>query len=93
MSNNLSIKEEAQELINKYLYLTSDSTIENRERTAKECAKIHVNGILKALEEYDDRTEKYLKQEFNLDYQSVELQNMDSSFRYWEKFKKELELL
>lgn len=90
----MTIKEEVQEIINKYKELGKDFTRGvSMEDFAKECAKIHVNGIIKALEEYDERTEKYLKQEFNLDYQSVELQNMDSSFRYWEKLKKELELL
>jgi len=52
-----------------------------------------VDEILRALEEYDERTEEYLKQEFGLEYVSVEKQNMDSTFRYWEKVKKELELL
>lgn len=91
----MTAKEEAIELLEKYYdtIINSEKDGVDNKNMAKECAKIHVDGIIKALEEYDERTEKYLKQEFNLDYQSVELQNMDSSFRYWEKIKKELELL
>lgn len=58
-------------------------------------AKIHaiflVDQIIKSLEEYDDRTEKYLKEEYDMNYSSYELQNMDSNFRYWEEVKRILE--
>lgn len=86
MSNNLSINEKAIELYSKFQAYYTDFE-------AKKCAIICVDEVTKALEEYDERIEKYLKQEFGLEYFSVEKQNMDSSFRYWEKVKKELELL
>jgi hypothetical protein len=49
-----------------------------------------VDEIMDALELYDDFTEKYLKDEFGLEYFSAELQNMDGDFRYWDKVKHEL---
>lgn len=49
-----------------------------------------VNEIIDALENYDDFTEKHLKEEFGLEYFSCELQNMDGDFRYWNKVKQEL---
>lgn len=82
----MTAKEKAEELINKF-------TFEIGKFNTKQSAIICVDEIIKALEEYDERTEEYLKKEFNLDYQSVEKQNMDSTFRYWEKVKQEIELL
>lgn len=55
-------------------------------------AIITADTVLDALEEYDNRTEKYLKEEFGNEYFSSELQNMDSDFRYWNKVKAELSL-
>lgn len=93
-------KEKAKELVSKfYKYAREDSSgfmISNEDiyiKSAIKCAIICVDEIIESLEEYDDRTEEYLKQQFGLEYFSHEKQNMDSSFRYWEKVKKELELL
>jgi hypothetical protein len=59
---------------------------------AKQCALIAVDEILTALYEYDNRTEKYLKEQ-GIEYQSYELQNMDADFRYWLEVKSEIEKL
>jgi hypothetical protein len=48
-------------------------------------AKEVVLEIIDALENYDDQTEKHLKDEFGLEYFSAELQNMDGDFRYWDR--------
>jgi len=60
---------------------------------AKQCAKICVDEILKALTCYDSNTEEYIKEEFGKDYFSAEVQNMDSDFRYWDKVKNEIDIL
>ena len=60
---------------------------------AKQAAILSVKEIIEALEEYDNSTEKYLKEEFGKEYFSSELQNMDSDFRYWSKVKHELETM
>ena len=60
---------------------------------AKQAAILSAKEIIEALEEYDNSTEKYLKEEFGKDYFSAELQNMDSDFRYWSKVKYELETM
>lgn len=52
---------------------------------AKEVAKIAVRRIIAALEEYDTRTETYLKKEFGQNYTSAELQNMEQDFRFYDK--------
>lgn len=54
---------------------------------AKQCASICVEEIIKALQEYDENTEGYLKEE---GYISAELQNMESDFRYWSAVKQEI---
>ena len=56
------------------------------EITREECKTqaLHcVREIMDALNLYDEQTEKYLKDEFGIDYTSCELQNMDSDLRYW----------
>lgn len=84
----ISPKEKAEELIGKFYkfsrqdssgFLTSneDMYIKN----AIKCTIICVDEVIKSLEEYDERNNTH------------ELQNMESSFRYWEKVRKELELL
>lgn len=45
--------------------------------------KILDKRIIAALEEYDVRTEKYLNEEFGVNYFSSELQNMDSDFSFY----------
>jgi hypothetical protein len=78
----ISVKEKAQELFDKHNnYLQQEMNCIVYVENAKQCAIICVDEIIKSLEEYDDRNSTH------------ELQNMDSSFRYWEKVKKELELL
>jgi hypothetical protein len=62
------------------------------DKLAKECAKIAVNEIIEALEEYDERTENYLKKDFP-NYFSSELQNMEQDLRYWQEVKEEIEKL
>jgi len=93
-------KEKAKKLIDKYTFQYESVTDENygyitqmlSAKLAKKCALIAVDEILEALEEYDKRTENYLKEDFP-DYFSFELQNMDSEFRFWEQVKKEIEKL
>jgi hypothetical protein len=61
-------------------------------KQAKQCALIAVDEILTALYEYDNRTEKYLKEQ-GIEYQSYELQNMDADFRYCQEVKQEIKKL
>lgn len=97
----MTIKEEAQEIINKYKELGKDFTRGvSMEDFAKECAILHVDGILKALKEYDNRTEEFLKGYFGERYFTIEHQEMailvfrkKQIFEHWEKVKKEIELL
>lgn len=83
-------KEKAKELVDKYYILIHPKV--NSYYQAKQCALIAVDEIIKALEEYDERTEKNLKREFP-NYFSFELQNMEQDFRLYEKVKKEIEKL
>lgn len=89
-------EEKAQELFTNFRFLLSLPGAplgDNKDIIVKQCVRFCVDEISKALQEYDERTEEYLKKEFNLDYTSVELQNIDSSFRFIEKVRQELELL
>jgi hypothetical protein len=61
-----------------------DKAIDLKKRFGDKAKEV-VLEIIDALEHYDDQTEKYLKDEFGLEYFSAELQNMDSDFRYWDK--------
>jgi hypothetical protein len=56
----------------------------------KEVALKVIYEIIDALEKYDELTEQYLKDEFGLEYFSVELQNMDNDFRYWDNVEIEI---
>lgn len=56
-------------------------------KEAKACALICVDRMVKVLEEYDKRTEEYIKN----DYLSFELQNMDGDFRFLSKVKQEIQ--
>jgi len=68
-------KDKAKDLINKF---------------GKELAPKVVDEIIDALETYDTLTESYIKAEFDIDYFSCELQNMEEDFRYWDKVKREI---
>lgn len=57
------------------------------------CALNTVNEIIKALYEYDDNTERYIKDVYGKDFFSCECQNMDSDHRYWGEVKMEIEKL
>lgn len=90
-------KEKAEELVNSYriILMNEDTECGNEilcTSIAKQSALITVNEILEALEEYDERTENYLKEDFP-DYFSFELQNMEQDLRFYEQVKKEIELL
>lgn len=67
-------KEKAKELYDKFL--SHSESFHEKEHT-KECALICVEEIEKALTEYGKGD-------------SMELQNMDSEFRYWDKVKQEI---
>ena len=87
-------REKAIDLINSFEELGKDFTRGvSMHEFSKECALITVGKIIDALEQYDDLTEKYLKEEFGLEYFSCETQNMDGDFRYWDKVKTELQNL
>lgn len=86
----MNSKEKAMELVDKYFL--DEREICNVYIHAKQCALICVNEILQSLNEYDENTESYLKEEFP-NYFSFEKQNMDSDFRYWEKVKEEIKNL
>jgi hypothetical protein len=81
---------EAKEKANKFLDKFYFGDI--KEYEAKMCAIIAVDEILEALEEYDERTENYLKKDFP-NYFSSELQNMEQDLRYWQEIKQEIEKL
>jgi hypothetical protein len=83
-----SPKEKAEEIFNKMYNCELDISY----YAAKQCALIAVDEILEALEEYDERTENYLKKDFP-NYFSSELQNMEQDLRYWQDVKKEIEKL
>lgn len=55
------------------------------------CAITTVDEIIKALYEYDNNTESYIKETYGKDFFSCECQNMDSDQRYWSKVKSEIE--
>ena len=84
----MSAAEKAKDLIDE-MYLIDPVLITLD--TATELAKTCVDNIIQALSEYDERTEKYLKEEKGIDFTSYETQNMDSSFRYWEQVLKEIQ--
>lgn len=87
-------QEKAKEI---YCHYTDALNIRDLQTTAnpfaKQCALICMKEIIEALYEYDEITEKYLKEEFGTDYFSTVLQNMDSDFRYWDQVKQEIEKL
>ena len=62
-------KEKAEELYNKIYGQTptrlTELEIEEDKRFSKQCALIAVDEIIEALYEYDEITEKYLKEEFD----------------------------
>jgi DNA-binding Lrp family transcriptional regulator len=51
-----------------------------------------VKEIIKALQDYDDNTENYLREDFPK-YSSAECQNMENDFRYWSEVLNEVESL
>lgn len=84
----MSVKEKAEELVNKFREFTdgtdpeTDGYSPNIEKyNGKQCALIAVDEIIDALAEYDDRNNTY------------ELQNMDRDFNYWQQVKSELQSL
>ena len=87
-------KEKAIELYERFFYAIPSMSDEGEleHKIAKQCALIAVDEIIKALEEYDERTEKNLKREFP-NYFSFELQNMEQDFRLYEKVKQEIKKL
>ena len=91
-------KEEAKELIEKYLKLEIeiggqyDGYLTMKMHDAKACALVSVDAIIKALLNYDLNTEAYLKKDFPT-YFSAEVQNMDSDLRYWMAVRNEIEAL
>ena len=86
--------EKAKDLFDKfYKQIDHQDIYWDIDSVAKQAAILSVKEIIEALEEYDNSTEKYLKEEFGKDYFSAELQNMDSDFRYWSKVKYELETM
>lgn len=93
----MNAAEKAKELVDKFLPIVDCGenryTTKVQESNAKQCAKICVEEIIKGLSEYDERTEQYLKEEKGIDFTSYELQNMDSSFRYWNSVLNEIEKL
>lgn len=94
-------KEKAQEIVDQYkpfvyCFLGSGMLVNQENegvilKNAQECAKIDVKNTIDALENYDEMTEKYLEEEFDTEYISCELQNMDGDFRYWSKVYKAIE--
>lgn len=81
--------EKARELVDKYLeYTPAEPKVEYP--YAIECALIAVDEIIESLSEYDNNTEKHLKEEFPK-YFSFELQNMDRDFNYWQEVRKAIE--
>jgi hypothetical protein len=75
-------KEKAEELFNKYcIYLRAGLLYDEEAREdAKQCALIAIDEIEKALTDYGRGD-------------SLQLQNMDSEFRFWEQVKQEIEKL
>lgn len=69
--------------------IDSNKAIYLKERFGDKAKEV-VLEIIDALESYDEQTEKYLKEEFGLEYFSSELQNMDGDFRYWDSVYKTL---
>jgi len=88
----MKIEEEAFDFVEVYVEQLLDVGLYRSDvlTNAKNIALIAVGQIINALREYDTSTEGYLKDEFGLKYFSAELQNMESSFRYWDKFKNEI---
>jgi Pyruvate/2-oxoacid:ferredoxin oxidoreductase delta subunit len=86
----MTLKEKAEELVEKFM-VQQPMHITMTKTSAKQCAKICVDEIISALTDYDSNTEDYIKNEFGIDYFSVECQNMDSDFRYWDKVKNEID--
>lgn len=88
-------KEKATEIVEMYKsvvypysgsgFMTGTESDEVILMNAKHCAKIDVKNTIEALAYYDDMTEQYVKAEFGVDYSSVELQNMETDFRFWDK--------
>ncbi len=74
-------KENAKELFEKYFNIIDNShPLTDINISAKQCALIAVDEIEKALTDYGSGD-------------SLQLQNMDSEFRYWEQVKNEIEKL
>lgn len=74
----MTAKEKAKELVNKFdNLLPSEGTTTGQ--TPINCALIAVDEIIKALEDYGQNT--------------MELQNMDREFAWWQKVKQEIEKL
>jgi hypothetical protein len=83
----MEAKEKAKELVDRFTVVGLQQRNEGIQ-----CAIIAANEILEALEEYDERTENYLKKDFP-NYFSSELQNMEQDLRYWQEVKQEIEKL
>ena len=80
----------AKELIEEYKHIALGKTVDGyayymETFEAKECAKITVKRIIAGLETYDKTTERELRKEFNIDFNSFELQNMEQDFRFFNK--------
>lgn len=102
----MTIKEEAQVILDSFIQLNYQHSVDIGEEHGmsheyhKKCAILHVDGILKALEEYNNRMEEFLKGYFGERYFTIENQDMAilvfrkrKIFEYWSEVKKELELL
>ncbi len=91
-------EEKAKELIEKFRPLVktwdcyNDEPLPDDEIMAdmKKCALIAIDFAEKILEEYDERTEEYLKHEFGINYTSAELQNMEQDFRFITALKNQI---
>lgn len=69
-------------LINDALKITDDEAL------AEKICMMCIDSIKFSLEEYDNFTEKHLKEKFGVEYFSCELQNMDSDFRWVSSVRK-----
>lgn len=75
----------AKELIEEQIILFQSFGKEISIHMIKNITKDCIRRIIVALEEYDTRTETYLKKEFGQNYTSAELQNMEQDFRFYDK--------
>lgn len=86
-------KEKAKELFWEFLPIIEGWTSPEKSKIAKNLALVCATKIIESLQEYDENTEEYLKEDFGLNYFSCELGNMEKDFRYWESVRYELKKL